>query len=427
MFNLIVESNKQRNILYNYIKGYLLQAEHNQHDMALLFIKIRDLRQLEINIGHDALELISKKIQARLFSTIEKIELILHTALDTFVVIVPKSLNQGHAEIIANKILLKIQAPIKTAQQAIKLTPVIGISSSENCQSNEKKLYLNALIAFENANANNLACTYFQSEFEHEMNRVWNVKKDIDQAIVDNQFELYFQPKISLNNMEVSGAEALIRWNHPIYGIVSPNSFIPIAENSNQIDAITEWVIKSALRKLSSILKIMPYFSLSINISANNLDSNDLLMILKDNLAIWGVAAKNLIIEVTETTIMRDAKSSLSQLQKIRDIGVGVSIDDFGTGYSSLAYFKNIPATELKIDKSFIDNLLNNSHDRDIVSLIILLAKRFELKVVAEGIENSDVLKEICDLQVDFSQGFYFSPPLCYNDFMLWCKNFSKA
>lgn len=422
--NLIIENKEQRQKLYAYIKPYLQQAKKNDQHTALLFLKIRDLRQLEINIGYDALELISKKIQTRLLFCIKTFDLVLPIALDTFVVIIPKVLNQGHTQVITERLLREIQAPIKTSHESVKLTPIAGIASTETAQYDEKKLYLNALIAFENGNSNGASYTFYREEFKQEMKRIWNVKKDIDMAIHDNQFELYFQPKIDLKQMKVCGAEGLIRWFHPQHGMISPLDFIPIAEKSGQINSITEWVIKSALQHLSKILLEIPDFVLSINISANDLDSTELVLLLEDSISIWDVPAKNLVIEVTESTIMRDAKSSLHQLERVREIGVGISIDDFGTGYSSLAYFKKIPATELKIDKSFVDNLLENSDDRHIVSLIIFLARRFDLKVVAEGIETKEILEEICNLQADYAQGFYFAKPICYKDFMKWSRTF---
>ncbi len=422
--NFIIENKQQRQKLYAYLTPYLEQAKSKNHHMAILFLKIRDLRQLEINIGYDALELISKKIQARLLFCIKTYDLVLPIALDTFVVIIPKILNQGHIQMVAERISREVQTSIKTSQESVKLTPIIGIASTETAQYNEKELYLNALIAFENGNETGAFCTSYQSEFKQQMKKIWNVKKDIDLAIHDNQFELYFQPKIDLKQMKICGAEALIRWNHPQHGMRSPLDFIPIAEKSGQIQLITEWVIKSALQHLSQILAEMPDFVLSINICANDLNSKELVLLLEDSLSIWNVPAKNLVIEVTESTIMRDAKSSFQQLEKVRKIGVGISIDDFGTGYSSLAYFKKIPATELKIDKSFVDNLLENSNDRHIVSLIIFLARRFDLKVVAEGIETKEILEEIRHLQADYAQGFYFAKPLGYQEFIEWCKTF---
>ena len=328
---------------------------------------------------------------------------------------------------VADRVLREIKVELKIEQEVIELDPLIGIATASDSNCNGASIYHNALIALDNGYENKVACTLFQPEFKMALKKLWNLKKDLEIAIYENQFELYFQPKIDLNKMQVCGAEALIRWNHPTQGMISPNDFIMVAETSGQIQAITEWVIKSAFKHLERILKINPQFTLSINISANNLNSTELGILIEDTLSIWSIPEGNIIVEVTESTIMTDSILSLHQLEKIRALGVGISIDDFGTGYSSLSYFKKIPATELKIDKSFVDNLLANPDDRHIVSLIIFLAKRFNLKVVAEGIETKEVLDEICSLKCDYAQGFYFSKPLCFSEFIEWVANFKSS
>ena len=423
---LPIENKPFRTELYGYLQSHIDIGKQQGNNISLAIIKIQDLRYLEVNLGFHTLELISKSILARLWTISKNHQLAIQLSLDELLVIIPKTLNRGHLKIIAEKLSREIQSVIRIEQENIELTHYIGIASAENCNHNGDTLYKNALIALEKGKSNKVHNMVYQPDFTLELKRIWDLKKNIEVAIYDNQFELYFQPKIKLNNMSVCGAEALIRWNHPQQGLVSPMEFIPAAEQSGQIRAITDWVIKSAVQQLSEILKIYPDFRLSINISAGNLDSNDLIILLEDSLSIWDVPAQNLIVEVTETIIMGDAQSSLNQLDKIRDIGIGVSIDDFGTGYSSLAYFKRIPATELKIDKSFVDNLLSSAQDGHIVTLIILLAKRFNLNVVAEGVETNDILDEISRLECDYVQGYYFSKPLCYAEFMKWVESFSS-
>lgn len=424
ILQITIENSKHRGALYQTIQKQLDDAISDNRDIALVVIKVLELQCLEVNIGFSALELVSKRILARLLLTTQDRKYVIQTSLDSFIVIIPKMLNRGHLAIIAERFSREIRTAIKIQQETIELAPLIGISASDDCNGCGETLFTNALIALENGKRIDAMHMIYEPIFKQQMKKVWDLKKDIDVAIIENQFELYFQPKIDLKSMAVCGAEALIRWNHPAYGLVSPLDFIPVAEQSGQIHSITEWVIKSSIQQLAEIIKTDLDFKLSINISANNLDSKDLMLLLEDSLAIWNVPAQNLVIEVTETTIMSDAKSSLKQLERIRELGVGVSIDDFGTGYSSLAYFKKIPATELKIDKSFVDQLLDNADDRHIVSLIIFLAKRFNLTVVAEGIETKEVLDEILQLRCHYAQGYYFSKPLPYSQFVEWVNHF---
>jgi len=420
----VVENKLHRAELYALIQKQIDISIPQERNISLAIIKIQGLKYLELNLGFSALELISKVTLARLLFNTKSHELVIQRSLDEILIIIPKTLNQGHLKIVTEKLARVIQAAIKIEQESIELVHFIAVAAADDSGNNAEILYKNAIIALEQAKNKNIHQMVYQPEFSTLMKKVWDLNKNIEAAIYDDQFELYFQPKINLKAMMVCGAEALIRWRHPLQGLVSPMEFIPAAEQSGQIQAITDWVIKSAVQHLSEILKIYPNFKLSINISASNLDASDLKFLLEDSLSIWNVPARNLIIEVTETAIMGDAQSSLNQLEKIRDIGVGVSIDDFGTGYSSLAYFKKLPATELKIDKSFLDNLLSNSEDQHIVALIISLARQFNLDVVAEGVETKAVLDEVCNLHCDYVQGFYFSKPLCYSEFMKWVERY---
>jgi len=420
----IVENIKEREAVYRTLQTHIDRANLEQRKMALLLIKIQDFSYLEAVVGFYSLELVSKRVMARLLAAAKSHQSVIQMSLDTFLVIIPKMLNNGHLKIVAESLSRAIREAIKIENESIELKPSIGIVASDDCENKGQDWYENALIAMHKSYNDNLFSTLYEPTFRQQMKKDWDLKRDIEIAIHDNQFELYFQPKIDLKKMKVCGAEALIRWNHPVHGLISPHSYIPIPESSGQIPPITHWVIKAAAQHLSQLLKTLPDFQLSINISVNNLNSQDLIFLLEDSISIWGIPAKNLTVEVTETAIMTDEKYSLNQLNKIRNLGINISIDDFGTGYSSLSYFKSIPATELKIDKSFVDNLLNDDQDRNIVALIIFLAKRFGLKVVAEGVETKETMQEICALQCDYAQGFYFSKPLPYDDFIQWVQDY---
>ncbi len=421
-----IQNTSERLAIYQSLQVQIDEALQDDRQVGVLLIKLLDFNDLEAVVGFVALELISKRIQARLLSIAKDHRSVIQLSLDTFIVVIPKMLNIGHLKIVGESLSRVIKSAVKIESESIELKPSIGISSSEDSEHSGQLIYENALIAMQRCDIEGNHCVVFERKFREQMKRDWDLKKDIETAIRDNQFELYFQAKIDLKTMKVSGAEALIRWNHPRHGLIPPHNFIPLSEQSGQIQIITSWVVKSAIQHLSEILENDPEFNLSINVSVNNLSSPDLVYLLQDSLSIWNVPAQQLTIEVTETAIMSDQKSSLEQLEKIRELGVNISIDDFGTGYSSLAYFKHIPTTEIKIDRSFIENILVDSQDRNIVALIIFLAKQFGLKVVAEGVESKVSVNEICNLRCDYAQGFYFSQPLPYNDFITWMSRFSK-
>jgi EAL domain-containing protein (putative c-di-GMP-specific phosphodiesterase class I)/GGDEF domain-containing protein len=415
-----IDNVSQRDKLYCFLQEQLERAQQEDREIAIVLIKIFELNHMEINIGFPALELVSKRIQSRLLACTPHYENVIQTAIDGFLVVVPNVLNRGHLAIVAERISREIKTAIRIEQETIELEPSIGIASAVDCKNRGQSLYNNALLALENGRLSNQKNVLYDPQFSAQMKKVWDLKKDIEAAIHDNQFELYFQPKVALRTMTVEGAEALIRWKHPLYGMVKPDDFIPIAEQSGQIHAITEWVIKSACQQLAEIIALFPDFKLSINVTANNLSSPDLMLLLEDTISIWNVPAKNMVIEVTETTLMSDIELSISKLERVRELGFGVSIDDFGTGYSSLAYFKQIPATELKIDKSFIDSLVVESNDKKVVSLIIFLAKQFDLRVVAEGVESKAALNSLVQLRCDYAQGYYFARPLPLQELFYW-------
>ncbi len=421
---LSIQNTKERLAVYQFLQDYIENAASEQRQVGLLLIKLQEFTDLEAVVGFESLELISKRVQARLLAISKEHQSVVQLSLDLFIVLIPKMLNAGHLKIVAESLSRTIRKPIAVENENIELKPSIGISSAEDSENSGRIIYENALIALQRGGRQKEFCTIYEQSYRDQIKRDWDIKKDIEIAIRDNQFELYFQPKIQLDAMVVTGGEALIRWNHPTHGLISPASFIPLSEESGQVQLITSWVVKSAIQHLSEILQLYPKFNLSINISVNNLTTPDLVFLIQDSLSIWNVPAERLTVEITETAIMSDERSALEQLEKIRAMGVKISIDDFGTGYSSLAYFKHIPAHELKVDRSFIENILIEPQDRSIVALIIFLAKQFELKVVAEGVETKSSVSEICKLQCDYAQGFYFSKPLPFKEFIAWIEDF---
>ena len=223
------------------------------------------------------------------------------------------------------------------------------------------------------------------------------------------------------------GAEALIRWNNKTRGYIRPDLFIPIAEKSGQIHDITSWTINTALRLIKDWPNMETPLTVAINISARVLRDHDLVDYIKSALNIWNADPGRLILEITESALMEDITTSFETLDELREVGLNISIDDFGTGYSSMAYFKNIPASELKIDQSFISYMLENAMDQHIVKTIITMAQGFNLKVVAEGIENLRTFNALKELGCDVAQGYYLARPMPQKEFIQWLNNYQQS
>jgi len=257
-------------------------------------------------------------------------------------------------------------------------------------------------------------------EDEEAPSRLW-LEQHLAQALQDNAFELYFQPKVHLASGKLLSAEALLRWTDPAGEAVSPELIAEWAESSGRSYDLAKWVVHRALRQLQGWRERLDV-GLALNIPANLAGDPNLPALLHDALAIWGVPAERVTVEITERAIMEDKQSGYDNLLKLRGMGVTISIDDFGTGYSSLSYFKHIPATELKIDKSFVDSMLVDTQDLELIKIIIHIAHQFGLSVVAEGVENRESLEKLRELGCDYVQGFYLSPPLPAEAFEGWLR-----
>ena len=240
-------------------------------------------------------------------------------------------------------------------------------------------------------------------------------------ALYNNDFELHYQPKLDLGTGELVGAEALLRWQPEGRESMAPEKILALAEESGAGFELCKWVVDHALRQMRSWREVIDV-PLAINVQARLVSSPDLLAMLHDALIIWGVPATQLTVEITEDAIIEDKQSGFDNLMGVRDQGMQLAIDDFGTGYSSLSYFKHIPATELKIDRSFIARMQTELLDLELVKAIIHLAHQFGLRVVAEGIEDDATLATLQELGCDYGQGYLFSTPLPASEFEAWAR-----
>ena len=236
------------------------------------------------------------------------------------------------------------------------------------------------------------------------------LEQNLEEALLNNEFELHYQPKIEISSGKLHGAEALLRWQSPDGENISPEIIVEWAETTGRSYELTRWVVHRALRQMRQWQGRLD-IGVAVNIPAGLAGDPDLPTLLHDALAIWGVAPEMVTAELTERALIEDKQAGYDNLLKLREMGVNVSIDDFGTGYSSLSYFKHIPARELKIDKSFIESMQSDIQNMELVKIIIHIARLFGLTVVAEGIEDSRSLSTLRALGCDYAQGYYFSRP----------------
>jgi diguanylate cyclase (GGDEF)-like protein len=416
-----------RNTLFIELEQFLSVHKASSKKFALLLINIDHFRQINIVYGHQAGDLLLNEFSRRLAALSRQQDYIARMGNSEFIMILPEILNEGHATLAAHKLLGSLLEPFNLGISRHKVTAHIGIALYPEHGSSISELLKNAEIALLEARTGIQSFAIYSSGSHQVDINTWDIEIELQNAQDQDEFELFFQPQIWLQTGHVFGAEALIRWKNKDRGYIRPDIFIPVAERSGQIHGITWWTINAALRLIKAWPDLEKPLNVAVNISAKVLRDHDLADSIRSALKIWGTDPARLILEVTESALMEDMTTSFNTLDELRALGLNISIDDFGTGYSSMAYFKNIPASELKIDQSFVSYMLENSMDQHIVKTIIKMAHGFDLKVVAEGVENRETLEALKELGCDVAQGYYLARPMPQDEFIQWLNNCKRV
>jgi EAL domain-containing protein (putative c-di-GMP-specific phosphodiesterase class I) len=319
---------------------------------------------------------------------------------------------------VTQKILSFLESPFLIDDQELHITASIGVSFYPNDGMDAETLLKNADTAMYRAKeqGRNHYQLYTSSmnakAFEHIV-----IEKGIRRAIAQNEFRVYYQPQVDLYSGQIIGVEALVRWQHPDLGLVSPSNFIPIAEESGLIIQIGEMIMRTACAQNKAWQDAgLPPIRMAINFSARQFQDLNLATRVKQVLLDTGLDPSYLEIEITESVMMKDENTAIQTLRQLRNSGVHISIDDFGTGYSSLSHLKRFPVEKIKIDASFIREITTDNDDAAITTAIIAMAHSLNLKAIAEGVENVDQLRFLRSLKCDAMQGFLFSPALPADD-----------
>ena len=321
---------------------------------------------------------------------------------------------------LADRLYALLKRPLSIDGHEVLLEVCMGIAIYPLNGQSAEELISRAAIACRDAAALPGYLQVYQQDRDLAHQRQIQLIRDLRSAASDGQLQLYYQPKMDIRSGHVRQAEALLRWQHPELGMVSPAEFIPLAERTGSMFLLTGWVIEEGIRQLAEWNRKGMHLQLSLNISAEDLHGENLLLTVERLLKRYQLSAEQLIFEITESTAMRDPEHSLSVLEKLRDGGISLSVDDFGTGYSSLAHLKRLPVQELKIDQSFIRNLDETSEDAVIVRSTIEMSHNLGLKVVAEGVEYQHTLELLERWHCDTAQGYLISRPMDAVAFEAW-------
>lgn len=390
------------------LEKFIEMKKRGHFEFAVLHFDIDDFKKVNDKLGYDGGDLLLMELAARLQKELRGEDVLARLGGDEFAFIVVAADSEQSALSKVKSILNTVASPFNILGENINISTSIGISMSNSDDPN--LLLQHADLAMYEAKAKGKNTFHF---FTKELNDVVQermlMEQKLNQAIKNNALELYYQPKVDVSLKTVVGYEALLRWQDPELGFVSPDRFIPVAEQSHLIVLLGQWVMEQSIRFIKDSSRALP---VSINLSGREFEKGDCAQRLHALITKYDVDPSLIEIEITESYLMTDVEDAIRQLQETKDLGANISIDDFGTGYSSLSYLKRLPVDTLKIDRSFIKDIPDDINDVEITGAIIAMAQKLGLKVIAEGVETQEQVDFLLDNGCSLVQGYYYSKPL---------------
>ena len=403
-----------RQIFLSSLTSHIDAGSGKDTTLGILLVDIVNLEQINHQYSYTHGDKALCHCFSQLLSVSRKPDTVFRIGDHQFVFILPDLKFPSLIALAFNKISKVLKEDLIVDGQNIGLDTRIGIALNDAKHSSEATLLV-AESSLKHAKTTDGSFKILQIENENQ--QAHNLEKLFEEKLKANDFELYYQPKVNLLTGEIDSAEALLRWQIPGEGYISPEVAVDIADKTGQNFALTKWVMHTAIRQLNKWEEKGLSMSVSVNVQADLIQEPELFSLVQDSLAIWGIDKKHLTLEITESAIVDDKEAGYDSLLKLKEYGINLSIDDFGTGYSSLSYFKQIPANELKIDKSFVINMMSDQQNQQIVKIIIDIAHLFGLKLVAEGIEDEKTFDYLKQLGCDYGQGYHMSRPLPADEF----------
>ena len=394
-----------------------------RRSVVLIYLGIENYRVINEGFGPEGVELIMRESARVMLDALRERDTAARITGNEFLLLLESTqIDVGVA--MADRLYALLKRPLSIDGHEVALEVCMGIAIYPLNGQSAEELINRAAIARRDAAALPGYLQVYQQDRDLAHQRHIQLIRDLRSAASEGQLQLHYQPKMDIRSGHVRQAEALLRWQHPELGMVSPAEFIPLAERTGSMFLLTGWVIEEGIRQLAEWNRKGLHLQLSLNISAEDLHGETLLMTVERLLKRYQLSAEQLIFEITESTAMRDPEHSLSVLEKLRNGGISLSVDDFGTGYSSLAHLKRLPVQELKIDQSFIRNLDETSEDAVIVRSTIEMSHNLGLKVVAEGVEYQHTLELLERWHCDTAQGYLISRPMDAVAFEAWTSKF---
>jgi diguanylate cyclase (GGDEF)-like protein/PAS domain S-box-containing protein len=401
-----------RSLFWNRVEHALALARRSQQRVAVMFLDLDNFKNVNDSLGHDAGDRLLQAAAQRLVKSTRPSDTVARLGGDEFAILLEGIGRDGDVERIAEAITASFNRPLLLDGRETDSAASIGIACSQPGDDAEQ-LLRNADIAMYNAkSAGKGRFVLFQPQMQEQLHDRLRLEQSIDLALARNEFFVEFQPVVDLTNRELLGVEALVRWNHPERGLILPGSFIPVAEESGRIVELGRWVLVEACRQIrewSETVVAGGALRVAVNISGRHLQHADLAADVRHALEVSGLDPGNLVIELTESTIMQNTEVNLERFRELKALGVRLAIDDFGMGYSSLSYLHRFPIDILKIDRAFVSRLTEQDGGPELARAVVMLGTTLGLETVAEGIENEAQVQKLLDLGCVAGQGFLFA------------------
>jgi diguanylate cyclase (GGDEF)-like protein/PAS domain S-box-containing protein len=405
-----------RLLLHDRLRQALTRAARRKLRVGLLFLDLDDFKRVNDSLGHAVGDRLLVEAAARLQTCVRAEDTIARLGGDEFVVLLEDLGDETDAVPVADNILKQFARPFMLDDREVVVTASIGIALNDECGDQAESLLRDADVAMYRAKAGGKGRhTVFTAKMYAEALGRLNLEGDLRHAIENDELRVHYQPIMSLQSGRMAEVEALLRWRHPVHGLIYPQDFIPLAEDSGLIVPIGQWVLQQACRQAAAWharYPMQPPLIIGVNLSPRQFRLPGLAERIAQTLRETGLPPQCLKLEITEGTIMQNTQASVDLLWRLKTMGVQLAVDDFGTGYSSLAYLKHLPIDTLKIDRSFVSDLVHDEGDRSIVHAILSLASSLGLSVTAEGVENVDQLVALANWHCQRAQGYHFFRPL---------------
>lgn len=395
--------------------------------VALLLLDLCRFKEVNDTLGHNVGDSVLREVAQRFRATVGERGLVARIGGDEFTVVVDRAAGNGAVESIAVQLQACLEAPIDAGEIAIAIGLSIGIARFPLDAPDALTLLKHADIAMYDAKRRGSAFEHYDATHDEHSVRKLMMAGELRSAIATGQLHLYYQPQVDLRSGRVTSAEALLRWEHPVLGRVSPAEFIGIAETSDLIQPLTEWTLREALSQLARWKQAGLELRVAVNLSARLLQDTGFPARLRALLEQGGVAPRSLELEITESAMMLDPERALRIVKDLHALGVLIAVDDYGTGFSSLGYLRDLPVHALKLDKSFVMNMRSRADDRIIVESTVQMAHALKLAVVAEGVESDWDARFLASIGYDYAQGYCYSAALPAGEFPDWVRRFNAA